>query len=141
MAIPLLPIFLVLLLTRERPQRVQVTSPSVNKPSRIRRPRQKALRQAQDHLEDARQASPAEAYNLCRIAIFDYFASRLRQADVTQADIREAVQQYPKPIQQRVFACLKQAESGQYAPVTANDAKQLIRRTQQTLAHLDEVWS
>ncbi len=141
MALPLLPIFLVLLLTREKPRYVQATSTPVNKTSRIRRPQQKALRQAQDHLDEARNVSPTEAYALCRQAIFDYFARRLRQSDVTQAEIQATIQKYPKTIQLRVFACLKQAESGQYAPVTINDAKQLIRRTQQTLAQLDGVWS
>ena len=58
--------------------------------------------------------------------------------EITADELSATISNLPVNLQQRILVCLEQAQAGQYAPITPEDAEKLIRRTYKTLQLLEE---
>lgn len=88
-------------------------------------------------LTQARQYEPNQSFAIVEETIIRYLSAKYKQ-DITANDIPELISNLPTTLQQRVLVCMEQAQSGRYAPVTAEDAEKLIRRTYKTLQLIEE---
>ena len=109
----------------------------------LTRPRQKQDRQvrkqshafniATQHLSELQKQSPNQIYSAIEQTIIQYISETYRQDVSDSAQIQPIIIDLPVNLQEKVLACIEQAKSGQYAPVTQSDAKTLLNRTYKTL--------
>jgi hypothetical protein len=113
-----------------------ISRPRQEQPRR-RRKQSQPLKTAIAQLTQAQQQSPTEIYSIVEQTIIQYIAEAYQQ-DINTVNQAELINGLSEKIQERTFACLEQAQSGQYAPVTQNDANKLLRRTYKTLHLIEE---
>ncbi len=94
--------------------------------------------QALAQLTQARKQPPTVAYQIVEQTIFQYLSQKYNQTINNQNELDDILTRLPKELQKRILACIEQAQSGQYAPVSQNDAEQLLRRTYKTIQQIEE---
>jgi len=126
---PLIAIFLMFTRIISRSSRTQQakSAPKQSKPLRI----------VSTQLGQARQSEPNQAYRIVEQTILQYLSTRYQQ-EVRPSNTPDVITDLPDRIQQKVKICLEQSQTGQYAPVTREDANKLIRRTYKTIQLIEE---
>jgi hypothetical protein len=114
-----------------------VSRPREQQPRR-RRKQSRILQSAINRLTQAQQQSPNQIYSIVEQTIIQYIAEAYQQDVNTANEVIELIGDLSQTVQQRTAVCLEQAQSGQYAPVTQDDANKLLRRTYKTLQLIEE---
>lgn len=96
-----------------------------------------AFQRATNTLMQAREKDPTQAYQLVETTIMQYIGQTYRK-DVTADTLEQTISDLSPKLQQRILYCMKQAQSGQYAPVSTKDANVLIQRTLDTLNLIEQ---
>lgn len=94
--------------------------------------------QALAQLTQARKQPPTLAYQIVEQTILQYLSQKYNQDINTQSQLDNILTYLPIELQKQVLACIEQAQSGQYAPVSQNDTEQLLRRTYKTIQQIEE---
>jgi|GEM_PF-3058184 len=114
-----------------------LTRPRQTPTAQTTRRQSKSLQTVTTQLSKARQSDPNQAYAIVQQTILHYLSAKYKQ-DVTLDNLSHMITNLPANLQQRLNVCMEQARSGQYAPVTQEDAEKLIRRTYKTLQLVEE---
>jgi len=114
-----------------------VSRPRQEQPRRTRK-QSRVLQTAIVQLTQAQQQSPNQIYSIVEQTIIQYIAEAYRQEVSSAKQVMTVISDLPEILQERTYACLEQAQSGQYAPVTQDDANKLLRRTYKTLHLIEE---
>lgn len=101
--------------------------------------RSQALQLVMQYLSQAQQSDANTAYRLIGQGITSYL-NQIYRTD-TEAlslnEVKQLIRNLSPDLQKRLITCLEQADAGQYAPITKQDAQSLLRQTFDTLKQIE----
>ena len=98
-----------------------------------------ALTRSRDQLKAAQSAEPRLVYQQVQKTILDYLSTKSGM-QVGGDEVPSKIGHLPLKLQHLLIQCLEEAASGQYAPVSRDDANTLLLQTLKILNAVEKAW-